>query len=358
MKLDRIIAGIIALIPAGALAGCSPAELEGVGSGGGGGAGQGDTTGTVTGSGTSMAPSSGGDGQGGQGGQTAQGFGYQGVEVSLTSGAKVKGQLVGQYDHSHWWVNASKEKTLAVFDSAKYADYPNDHSITFLSSLDVDKTKDVPLPKGTVLYRDLLRQQGIVISQLPVDGPLYVGNGNSGYHLDENGYGNFAWDLGKKGPDGLDFKGDGTKNEDYLIWDAPITLPLGGYVVEVIRDAPDNPVPGEYSETADNNMIGIQVAGQFYLYLLHMRQGSIPDSVKPGAILEKGAYVGRVGNSGASMEPHLHITLMWYDDMTKRAWGVPSEWAGVWSKSSENAPAQKNDYLVPTTGTWISSSMF
>jgi hypothetical protein len=311
--------------------------------------------------GSSAAGASGGAGgagaSGGAGGAGGQDAGLPGVEVTLKSGQKRQGQLIATYDHSIWWSNPSPEKTLAIFDPAKFADYPDDHSMEFLSSFNIETVIDITLPAGTEAYRDMLRKKGIVIQQLPVPAPLYIAGGNGGYHSEENGTGDFAWDIVKANDDGTHFKGTGAANEDYLIWDAPLTLPIGGEVIEVIRDAPDN-VPGEYGLDSPNNMVGVHVGGQFYLFLLHMRQNTIPDSVKEGAKLPAGADIGRVGNSGASIEPHLHIALVWYDTVTQRSWAAPSEWANVWSSSSASGPAKKHDYIVPEAGTWISSDMF
>ena len=281
-----------------------------------------------------------------------------GVDVLLKSGEKVTGQLIAEYDHSGWWVNPSSEKTLAIFDGSKFGAYPDDHSFRFLSSYDVVSVSDVTLPAGTLVYRDMLRDKGMTISISPVSGgPLHVAGGNGGYHADENGNGNFAWDLVRAGEGGKSFTGTGKKNQDYLIWDAPVVLPIGGTVMAVIRDAPDN-VPGQFNAGYEQNLVGVHLGGQFYLFMLHMRQGSIPASVKPGVTLPAGTVVGHVGNSGASIEPHLHLTLLWYDEVTKQSWSVPSEWAGMWVSSSVSGPSTKHDYLVPEAGTWISSSMF
>jgi hypothetical protein len=353
----------------GTAGGESPAGSGGfIGSGaGGGGAGSssGATTGGMPGAttggggspGTTTGGTSGGAGGAGGSGGSGQDVSIPGVEVLLSSGDKVVGQLIAEYDHSVWWVNPSDEKTLAIFDAAKFGDYPNDHSIQLLSSYDVQSVKDITLPPGTVVYRDMLRNKGMVHAQMPVNGPLYVATGNGGAHLEENGNGNFAWDLVRASAGGKSYTGTGKANTDYLIWDAPVVLPIGGYVVEVIRDSPDN-VPGEFGINLEQNLVGVHLGGQYYLYMLHMRQNTIPASVKTGATLPAGTVVGHVGNSGASIQPHLHMTLVWYDDVTQRIWGVPSEWSNLWSASSPAGPSVVHDYHVPTVETWISSSQF
>lgn len=398
MKTSKALIGVLATVLFATGAGCEPGNPPGGGGSGGegnsttsaGGSGAGDggdiepgsggnlgtggSPGTggnpgtggdpgtggnpSTGSGSGGAPGTGsGGGSEGTGG-SGQEMAVPGVEVLLTSGEKVRGQLIADYDHSHWWVGASDEVTVGVFDAAKFADYPDDRCIRFLSSYDIVSITDVALPKGTIVYRDMLREKGMVMAQMPVEGPLFVATGNDGVHLEENGNGDFAWDLVRANANGSHYTGSGHANADYLIWDAPIVLPMEGYVVEVIRDAPDN-IPGEFGIQNTNNMVGLHVGGQFYLYLLHMRQNTIPASVKPGAVLPAGTHIGNVGNSGASIEPHLHMTLVYYDEgETKRIWGAPSEWSNLWVSPSASGPATKNDYVVPQAGTWISGNMF
>ena len=187
--------------------------------------------------------------------------------------------------------------------------------------------------------------------------------GNEGYHLEEDGYGNFAWDLVLTDDKGARYTGFGADNEDYRVWGADVVLPTGGTVVEVVRDAPDNG-PGSYPADAVNNMVGIWLGGQYYLYLLHFQQYSIPASVRVGAELPAGSFVGKVGNAGVSLEPHLHMTLMYYDmdpagsSGSIRTWSIPGEWRSMWSADSPTGPATLHDWLVPGTGQWIDDGEF
>ena len=80
--------------------------------------------------------------------------------------------------------------------------------------------------------------------------------------LEEDGFGDFAWDLTYTDPAGGTqvYKGTGLANTDYFIWDAEVLLPTGGTVVEVERGAPDN-TPGSYPPTATNNLVGVHLFG-------------------------------------------------------------------------------------------------
>jgi len=130
-----------------------------------------------------------------------------------------------------------------------------------------------------------------------------------------------------------------------------------GVVVEVVRDAPDN-LPGAYPDDAVNNMVGVWLGGQVYLYLLHFQQGSIPASLRPGVALEQGAFLGLVGNSGVTLEPHLHMTALYYDvapvgSGEVRTWSVPIEWEDVYLSATVEGPGELSPWATPGTGLWI-----
>ncbi len=93
-------------------------------------------------------------------------------------------------------------------------------------------------------------------------------------------------------------------NEDYVIWDAQIVSPCDGEIVFARDGAAD--ARGAQSERATpaGNMVAISCKGVTVL-LAHMRQGSV--AVAAGDKVKTGDPLGRVGNSGNTTEPHLHI---------------------------------------------------
>lgn len=90
----------------------------------------------------------------------------------------------------------------------------------------------------------------------------------------------------------------------YLIYGDPILAPCQGRVVHAMDGAPDMPPP-----RADRaHMVGNHVileCGPAWIVLGHMQHGSV--AVRPGQVVEAGHLLGRVGNSGNTGEPHLHI---------------------------------------------------
>jgi len=276
--------------------------------------------------------------------------------LELSGGGRIDGELLAVYDHSRWWSQPGPELTYGLFRPLLFAPYPNDRSMAFVSSTDVRTADTEPWPEGRIRYRDFLHSAGLVLAAVPLDGPTLVLMGHDGWHLEENGYGRFAWDLTHADEHGARHRGDGADNADWLVWDAPVRLPLAGTVVDVARDHPDNP-PGTYEDDAPNNLVGVHLQGSYYLYLLHFRQGSVPEDVEGGGWLPAGTEVGRVGNSGVSLEPHLHMTLLWYDDSAEplRSWSVPTEMAGIWAAPGPRGPWRLHAHLTPETGTWLAN---
>jgi hypothetical protein len=294
----------------------------------------------------------------------------------LTDGGAVRGPLVALYDHAAFW-DAAAETTYAVFDPTEYASYPDDRSVRFVSSRDLSLPVGRPAAGPHALpdprFRDFLRDQGLALFRPPLAGVSLVVRGNDGYHLEENGYGHFAWDLVKLYPDGARFHGDGGANADYATWDEPVLLPSAGYVVEVVRDGRDN-LPGTTPPDAVNNFVGVWLGGHYYVYILHFRQGTIPSEddgtcepakagiacVKVGAWLPAGTYLGRAGNAGVTLEPHVHVTLLYYDvaAAAPRTWSVPAEFADVYLSDRATGPARLAPFAVPKTGDFISAAPF
>lgn len=145
------------------------------------------------------------------------------------------------------------------------------------------------------------------------------------------GYGQqlFAHDLGIRDRFGRWVRpgASGTQNEDALAWGKRVQAMADGEVVHALNDVPDNPHPlpgpdwdAELAKQRDEvwggwadrggdggNHVHIQHGTEVVLYL-HLRRGSVPERLlEVGAPVAAGEFLGRVGNSGNSSGPHLHV---------------------------------------------------
>ncbi len=282
----------------------------------------------------------------------------QRVRLRLEEGEVIEGEPVTSYDRRLWW-DAADEEYLAIFQHERFAPWPDDRSMRFVPSSAVVETQEIP-SEGATPYHLALRRASILLARSPLEGAAHVITAGERYHLEENGFGDHAWDLVLTDDQGARYVNDGARNEDYRVWGAEVTLPTRGVVVEVVREGVDN-LPGDHPGLeAVNNLVGVHVGGAFYLYLLHFQQGGIYDHVQVGVELAAGAPLGRVGNSGVSLEPHLHVALIWFDEGgdPPRGWGVPAEFKDLHVAPSPAGPSALYPFFAPPSGVWISGAPF
>ncbi len=141
---------------------------------------------------------------------------------------------------------------------------------------------------------------------LPFFGVWYVAQGTHGL-LTHWGHGSHAWDFVVADSQGRTCRGLGRKAEDYYAFGLPIVAPASGVVVRVVGHVPDN-IPPEVNKKENwGNHVIIDHGEGLFSELSHFRQGAIV--VKAGEQVARGQLLGYLGNSGLSMEPHLHYQL-------------------------------------------------
>lgn len=94
--------------------------------------------------------------------------------------------------------------------------------------------------------------------------------------------------------------------EDYGIYDKEIYAPISGEVVAVYDQEEDIAPNLEEFLSMEGNYVYMKIdETQTYLLMNHLKKDSV--AVKVGDHLEVGDYIGNIGNSGSTSEPHLHI---------------------------------------------------
>lgn len=92
--------------------------------------------------------------------------------------------------------------------------------------------------------------------------------------------------------------------EEYLIFDANVVAPCAGDIVELESNKPDHAAGDKFRDNTGANYITLQ-CNEALITLAHLREGSV--QVEVGQQVLPGQILGRIGNSGNSEEPHLHI---------------------------------------------------
>lgn len=105
--------------------------------------------------------------------------------------------------------------------------------------------------------------------------------------------------------DGKTHRGEGKNLQDYYCYRMPVLAPVRGQVVRSVDYHPDNPI--DEPNGCDNwgNLVMLRDPRGFYVEISHFIPGSIRPKV--GDWIERGAVLGLCGNSGYSLQPHLHV---------------------------------------------------
>ena len=105
--------------------------------------------------------------------------------------------------------------------------------------------------------------------------------------------------------DGSIHRPGSTDLTSYYIYDQPVLAPASGTVTYVVDGHPDLPIGSVDSQHPTGNQLVIDIGGGQYLLMGHLRQGSI--AVHVGEQVTEGQRIARVGKSGHSSHPHIHI---------------------------------------------------
>jgi hypothetical protein len=98
------------------------------------------------------------------------------------------------------------------------------------------------------------------------------------------------------------------RNAAYLIWQRPLKAPCDGRIVHVVNDIADNAAFGRERPYGVGNHVVLRRGEDVYVVLGHLLQGSV--AVAAGQDVRMGETLGRVGNSGWTERPHLHMQSM------------------------------------------------
>ncbi len=127
----------------------------------------------------------------------------------------------------------------------------------------------------------------------------------------------YALDIGKINSWG--FRAGGLypeRLEEYTVFGDRVYSPAQGTVVQTVDSLADQQPPESSPQTPVGNHIWIK-RDSLFIVLAHLKQGSI--QVEKGEEISAGQPVARVGNTGNTMEPHLHMHAVTFDSETSLA---------------------------------------
>ncbi|WP_339253580.1 M23 family metallopeptidase [Sporosarcina sp. FSL W8-0480] len=141
-------------------------------------------------------------------------------------------------------------------------------------------------------------------------GTYYVGHGGNSTQMNyHHAYESqkFALDILKLNKLGIRASGLYPKDlYKYAIYGDELFSPCNGKVVESRNDLPDLTPPEMNPENPEGNYVALVCEQhEATLFLAHMQKGSV--KVVEGEEVKTGQLLGKVGNSGNTSEPHLHI---------------------------------------------------
>lgn len=114
--------------------------------------------------------------------------------------------------------------------------------------------------------------------------------------------------------DGAVLSDDGATNDAWFSWEAALYAPVAGKVVAAVDGTEDTVGLSlvQDKESAAGNHVVIESGGK-YVLMAHLRNGSV--AVRPGDTVAVGQVVGRVGNSGNTTSPHLHLQVQTHPEL-------------------------------------------
>lgn len=149
------------------------------------------------------------------------------------------------------------------------------------------------------------RVKDCVILDLPVRGIWLVGQAGASVLTNGHITNRYAIDMLKLGPDGRLFMGDEERVTDFCSYGENIYAPADGRITQVQDGLPSDLMGNMDKDHPGGNYIIMDIGQGKYVYFGHLINGSI--MVEEGQSVTAGTVLGRIGNSGYSTHPHLHM---------------------------------------------------
>jgi hypothetical protein len=144
-----------------------------------------------------------------------------------------------------------------------------------------------------------------VVLDLPVRGTWLAGHAGASEVTNFHTTRRYAVDVLKLGPDGRLVDGSDLVVANWYGYQAPVYAPADGRIVKAVDGLPCGPIGNRDTVNPAGNHVVIDIGNDRQVFLAHLVAGSVV--VEEGAYVTSGTLIGRVGNSGNSEAPHLHV---------------------------------------------------
>jgi hypothetical protein len=148
-------------------------------------------------------------------------------------------------------------------------------------------------------------EKDCVILDLPVRGVWLAGQAGASVLTNGHITNRYAIDMLKLGPDGRLFMGEEECVTDFYSYGENIYAPADGRITQVQDGHPSDLMGNMNKDHPGGNYIIMDIGQEKYVYFGHLINGSI--MVEEGQSVTAGTVLGRIGNSGYSTHPHLHL---------------------------------------------------
>ena len=155
--------------------------------------------------------------------------------------------------------------------------------------------------------------------------------------------------------------GDKQDNRSYFSYDEPVLAVSDAKVVST-RDGIAENIPGHFGkgklavamsyDTIFGNMIVLDLGDGQYAYYGHLKPGSL--LAKKGDSVRRGQVIARIGDSGASFEPHLHFEIT-TSNSACRGEGLPYA-LDAYTETTKDGATEKRMHELPLDGTLVTFS--
>ena len=159
-----------------------------------------------------------------------------------------------------------------------------------------------------LMRADVYEGKPLTLSAPLRGGTFYVMGGGGNWSVNHHAfipYQRYALDIVQVGA--LGFRAGGMSPvtlDEYRIFGAEILAPCDGEVLTIENGLPNQkPLDPDTSRLPGNHVV--LICRGYSVVLAHMQPGSV--TVRVGETVKVGQLLGRVGNSGSTMEPHLHV---------------------------------------------------